>query len=57
MQQKILDRITKISGVTGLAEILGSRISGSGNRKERFLISGLGLELLFKIIQTTALNR
>jgi len=29
MQQKILDRITKISGVAGLAEILGSRLSGA----------------------------
>lgn len=29
MQQKILDRITKISGVPGLAEILGSRLSGA----------------------------
>ncbi len=29
MQQKILDRITKISGVPGLVEILGSRLSGA----------------------------
>ena len=29
MQQKILDRITKICGVPGLSEILGSRLSGA----------------------------